>query len=207
MILTAYQPAYLPWLGLFDRVRQADLFVLCDTDRYTPKDFCNRNRVMTKNGPVWLTVPVLGGRDQRICDVLIDNTKPWARKHWRTIESAYSKALFFNEYAQDLEYVITRGHMRLEHLNDATIYRLLDLFDLSPRLKFASEHGFHGSGSDFILDMCQQLGATKYLCGSQGRNYLNLPAFEQAGIEVEIQDYTGEPLSAIHHLFTKGPVF
>ena len=53
MIVTVHQPEHLPWLGFFDKLRQADLFVVLDTTQFA-KDFQNRNRIKTRNGAAWL---------------------------------------------------------------------------------------------------------------------------------------------------------
>ena len=58
-ILTAHQPVYMPWLGLFHKIAISDTFVWFDDVQYQTKDWNNRNRIMTNNGPIWLTVPVL----------------------------------------------------------------------------------------------------------------------------------------------------
>ena len=58
MILTAHQPVYLPWLGLFHKIASAGVFVSFDQVQYLPKDWNNRNRIKTATGPIWLTVPV-----------------------------------------------------------------------------------------------------------------------------------------------------
>ena len=47
MIVTVHQPEHLPWLGFFDKMRQADVFVLLDTTQFAKDDFQNRNRIKT----------------------------------------------------------------------------------------------------------------------------------------------------------------
>ena len=42
MILTAHQPVYLPWLGLFHKIALSDKFVYFDQVQYLPKDWMNR---------------------------------------------------------------------------------------------------------------------------------------------------------------------
>ena len=59
MILTAHQPVYLPWPGLFHKIAISDSFISFDQVQYLPKDWNNRNRIKTPDGPIWLTVPVL----------------------------------------------------------------------------------------------------------------------------------------------------
>lgn len=70
MILTAHQPVYLPWLGLFHKIAMADKFVSFNQVQYQPKDWNNRNQVKTPQGPVWLSVPVMrkGFLEKKICE-------------------------------------------------------------------------------------------------------------------------------------------
>ena len=58
MILTAHQPVYLPWLGLFHKIALSDAFVWFDDVQYQKRDWNNRNKIKTNSGPAWLTVPV-----------------------------------------------------------------------------------------------------------------------------------------------------
>ena len=59
MILTAHQPVYLPWLGLFHKIALADKYVLLNEVQYLHRDWMNRNKIKTGSGLIWLTVPVL----------------------------------------------------------------------------------------------------------------------------------------------------
>ncbi len=82
-VLAAHQPNYMPWLGLFYKLGQADVWVVGDDVQYTRHGLINRNRIRTATGWQWLTVPVLtrGRGLQSICDVLMDTTQTWQRKH------------------------------------------------------------------------------------------------------------------------------
>jgi len=82
MILTAHQPVYLPWLGLFHKIALAETFVYFDQVQYLPKDWMNRNKIRTKSGSIWLTVPVLrkGYRDLKTSEIEINNSTNWQKK-------------------------------------------------------------------------------------------------------------------------------
>src|ERR1051325_5923728 len=91
--LVIEQPASLPWLGYFDLMRQADLWIWYDDVQYTSRDWRNRNRVAGAGPPLWLTVPVRRPRRHaRICDVEIDHGRDWARKHLETCRHCYRPA-------------------------------------------------------------------------------------------------------------------
>ena len=103
MILTAHQPVYMPWLGLFHKISLAETFCIFDDVQYTKKDFVNRNRIKTKDGSLWLTVPVESSnhREIRIKEVRIVQNG-WQKKHFRSIQSAYAKANYYSDYIDQL---------------------------------------------------------------------------------------------------------
>src|SRR2546428_602993 len=96
MVVTIHQPEHLPWLGFFDKVRQADVFVILDHVRYRKRYFQNRNRIRAEHGAIWLTVPVhvKGMFHQPINEVRIDNegNPRWREKCWNSIVQNYRKA-------------------------------------------------------------------------------------------------------------------
>jgi hypothetical protein len=69
--------------------------------------FQNRCIIPTANGLVGLSVPLVGGRDNKLPmgKVRIDNKQRWQIIHWRTITSAYNRSPFFEFYAHSLERV------------------------------------------------------------------------------------------------------
>ena len=86
IILTAHQPVYLPWLGLFHKIALADVFCLFDIVQYQRKDFNNRNKIKTSVDSIWLTVPVKssGRLNSIITDIEIINDG-WHKKHIKSI--------------------------------------------------------------------------------------------------------------------------
>lgn len=146
MILTAHQPVYLPWLGLFHKIALADAFVYLDTVQYLKKDWNNRNKIKTANGPAWLTVPVRTSRrfDQRLTEVEINNQEDWRHKHWRSFELSYGKARYWSRYAPFLHDLYSREWTHLNALNEAMFRYLLEALGLRPRLILGREIDLEG---------------------------------------------------------------
>jgi len=103
MIVTIHQPEYLPWLGFFDKVRQADVYVMLDHVQYRKNYFHNRNRIRNHAGVVGVTVPVLTRErfGQALLEVEINDlgSPRWREKCWHSILQAYRKAPHFAGYA------------------------------------------------------------------------------------------------------------
>ena len=93
------QSNYIPWKGYFSNLRGVTHYVFYDEAQYTKRDWRNRNKLITINGPKWLTIPVevKGKYIQKISETKISDVN-WGAKHWNFIQSNYSKAPFFREY-------------------------------------------------------------------------------------------------------------
>ena len=77
-VLAAHQPNFLPWLGLFHKVGQADVWVLADDVQYSRGSLTNRNRIRTADGWQWLTVPVLDAGPGPAADMRCADSRPTA---------------------------------------------------------------------------------------------------------------------------------
>ena len=189
--LVVLQPGYLPWLGFFDQMRRADVFVYYDDVQYDKHGWRNRNRIKSPAGPHWLTVPVKhhGLGQPRILDVEIDARAPWARKHLGTLRQFYAKAPFFARRLPEIEDVLTRPWTHLVDLDLAVVAMMAGWLGIEKDTHRSSTLGVEGEQSERLLKLCQHFGATRYLSGSAARDYLDVGLFEQHGVQVEWQDY------------------
>jgi hypothetical protein len=192
MIVSINQPAYLPWPGSFHRIALSDVHIVLDHVQFEKNSFVNRNKVRTRQGWCWLTVPLkTGGRFGRlgIDQVEIANDTPWPRKHWETLRCHYGKLAGFAAHAAFFEDLYRRPWDRLSPLLRETHGYLLRELGIRVPLLRSSEMGVAGSKDDLILNLCKAAGARTYLSGPLGRNYLREEIFEREGIRVAYHDY------------------
>jgi len=203
MTVVILQPGYLPWLGFFDQMRRADVFVYYDDVQYDTHGWRNRNRIKTQQGPLWLTVPVRhsGLSKPRILDVEIDARTKWAKKHVASIRQAYAAAPFLGEYMPALEELLMRQWGRLVDLDIAAASLLAEWLGVRPRIERASQLGIGGGQSERLLNVCRHFDASVYLSGSAAREYLDVSSFEANGIDVRWQDYAHPEYPQLHGAF------
>ena len=218
MILTAHQPVYLPWLGLFHKIALSERFCIFDIAQYQTKDFNNRNKIKTNTTPIWLSVPVESKVhfDKKLCDIKIINNG-WNRKHFKSIDLAYRKAPFYSDYIGKLESILAlTTYTYLVDLNLATLEFGLRSLGINVPIVTASSYDFQGNKSELVLDMCKKLGASEYIFGAQGRDYADVDSFASCSIKPHFQEYKHpvypqlhgpfEPnMSVIDLLFNVGP--
>ncbi|MEM9022739.1 MAG: WbqC family protein [Bacteroidota bacterium] len=195
------QSNYIPWKGYFDMINAVDEFVLYDDAQYTKRDWRNRNKIKTAQGPQWLTVPVevKGKYFQKIRDTRIADPK-WAAKHWNTILLNYKKAPAFAEVRDWLEPIYReREWGYLSELNFALIAAVNAYLGIDTKLSWSSDYSLPGGPTENLLAVCQQAGASAYLSGPRAKDYMQLDVFAAAGISVEWMGYDGYPEYAQFH--------
>jgi len=190
MIIAVHQPQYLPWLGYFDKMATADVFVLLDNVQYKKNEWQNRNRIKGASGPQWLTVPVRYKFPQRICEVLVDNHEHWQHRQRQALLSNYRKAPFWNEFSLILEEVFQPSWESLSALNIMVVKRLADILGLATPIHIASElPPFPDNPDERLIAIAKHFQADTYLAGSGGHNYMNLNKFKENGIKILFQSY------------------
>lgn len=203
-ILAAHQPNYLPWLGFFHKVGQAAVWVVGDAVQFAKHGFTNRNRIRTSRGWQWLTVPVRtrGKSDQLIRDVAVDTTSTWRRKHWQAIRLNYGGAAHFDSHAAYLEEFFATPWTRLADANLAMCRYVLEQLGIDVEVRLSSEMGLRPERTLRLVDMAIACDCTVYLAGGgASRQYLDVRAFETAGIEVRFDDFQHPTYPQCHEGF------
>lgn len=195
--VTLLQSNYLPWRGYFDFMAKSDEFIVYDSCQYTVNDWRNRNQLKTHDGVRWITVPVItkGRFRQRITEAEVADHK-WIKAHLSTIAAALGKAEHgkpaltllgecFEVAAKtrSLHEINVRfleaihGSLGLEcRLTDDSDYDVDTIGDLSPSAK--------------VAELVQRAGATRYLTGPRGLDYLEPTDFSTRGIAIDVLDYS-----------------
>lgn len=190
-ILTAHQPVYLPWLGLFNKIALADEFCYFDDAQYQTRDWNNRNQIKGPNGTFWLSVPVKSKDhfSKKVSEVEIDNNQNWMKKHLKALKFNYNKAEYFKDYYGFFEECYSKEWALLSDLNEHMLKWFLDALGIKVDYCKMSEKKFEGEKSDLVLDMCKKLGADIYIFGELGKGYAKEEDFKSAGIDIYFQEY------------------
>jgi hypothetical protein len=190
MIASIHQPAYLPWLGYFDKISKSDVHIFFDDAQYSKNNLFNRNRIKTQIGELWLTVPVRYKSGRSICETEIDNSGNWREKHWKTITCNYSKTLFFKEYAGIFEEIYSRDWKILSDLTIAMNETICEIMGIKTKFYRSSELKSEGMSNEKLINLCKTVGADVYLSGQGAKVYMKEDLFREHGITVEYQEFS-----------------
>ena len=82
MIVTIHQPEHFPYMGFFQKAKEAELLIILDTVNYRKNYFQNRNKIRSLAGKdEWITVPVeKKATSKNIKDVMVSKDPNWRKK-------------------------------------------------------------------------------------------------------------------------------
>jgi hypothetical protein len=189
------QSNYIPWKGYFDLINLVDEFILYDDMQYTRRDWRNRNKIKTANGPQWLTIPVevKGKYFQKINETIVSD-HDWASKHWQTIVHSYAKAPYFREFRDALEKLYNNAAQPLlSDVNYQFLVGICELLGITTRITWSTAYESVDGKTERLVHLCRQAGASDYLSGPAARDYIDETLFADAGIALQFMDYSGYP--------------
>lgn len=190
------QSSYIPWKGYFDLIKSVDEFILYDDVQYSKGDWRNRNRIKTANGVKWLTIAV---NLKRVWPLNINNVqvsdKHWNSKHWDFIKQMFAGAAHYDEAIQLLKPLYDApSEELLSDINERFLRYLCDYLAISTPITRSVDYTLVNTDkNERVLELCLKSGATTYVSGPAGANYLDHQLFADNGVTIEYFDYAGYP--------------
>jgi hypothetical protein len=107
MLITDYQ--YFGPICFIELVYKQKQLCFDKEAAFSKMSFKNRMVILSAQGPLNLTIPILGGREQKtpIKDILIAYDAPWQAQHFKAIKTCYKRAPYFEYYEADIEKLYT----------------------------------------------------------------------------------------------------
>lgn len=191
--LATVQSNYIPWKGYFDLINLADEFVLFDDAQYTKNDWRNRNKIKTRDGARWITIPIRHRFPQKTKDTVI-SYPGWNLKHWKTIVQNYSRAKYFPAYRElfeDLYLGCKETH--LSQVNYRFITAVCEILGVDTTISWSMDYRPIEGKTERLVDLCKQAGAAEYISGPSAKGYIDEELFRNEGIRLRYMDYSGYP--------------
>ncbi len=108
---------YFGALSYYHVLAQHGHIIFDCTTAFSKMSFKNRMVIVTAQGPLHLSIPIVGGRDQKtpMNEIRIAYDSPWKSQHFKAISVNYKRAPYFEYYADSLKSLYDNEY---EHLND-----------------------------------------------------------------------------------------
>ena len=111
---------YFGALSYYHALAQDEHIVFDSIAPFSKMSFKNRMVIATAQGPLHLTIPIVGGRDQKtpMNEIQIAYDSPWKSQHFKAINVNYKRAPYFEYYVDSLKALYDNDYI---YLNDFLI--------------------------------------------------------------------------------------
>lgn len=204
-VVVISQPLLFPWVGMYEQLELADVWVHYDDVQFSSGSFVNRVQCKTPSGPRWLTIPLKDrALGDRIDQLRPADDRPWRQSHRQLLRDAYSEAPWYDTMIDVVDGTYARVGAPLAEIVIDGFDRLATRLGVTPPATVArsSTLGVQGRGSQRVLDVVLHLGGTRYVTAQGALDYLDFAAFDEAGVEVRIMDYARAEYPQLHGDFT-----
>ncbi|NNE80710.1 MAG: WbqC family protein [Silicimonas sp.] len=190
MRIAVMQPYIFPYLPYFQLVHAVDCFVFLDTVQFLKRGWMHRNRIKLGDKDHLFTLPVrVESRNSPVTDVVFaENIKAECETLKRKLEHAYRKA---NSWSQ-LETIIwplmddMEPGANFSDFAGKSVQAVSDAMGITTDFRSASALGERTADhyQDYILDICQELGATTYVNPIGGMDIYSPKAFAERNVDL-----------------------
>jgi hypothetical protein len=191
-VIAGHQPNFFPWFGYFEKMLKCDIFVFSDDVKYPKETYVNRVHILMDGKPVYLTLPVKKGGDERIADkrfakdeAVLERVLAIARINLRGLP-----------YVKDIEPVLEQfvsAFRRYETLADLNIH-MISFISSCLGIETPTRRGTELELESYrrnerLIRRCQLLGSYVYLCGQGADGYQDEETLNEVGITLRRIDY------------------
>lgn len=190
-ITAIMQPYFFPYLGYFQLINHADIFILLDDVQYIRHGWVNRNRVLKPNGDwQYIIVPIKEiSRNTLIRDVQIDNSKDWKSLIFRQLEHYKKKSPFYKETMDLVEECFLINQDSLSLFNYETIKLISAYLGINTNVLVSSQMNLDYSSisvaGEWGLEICHQLEVGQYINPIGGKDLFDPLKFQSKSIDLK----------------------
>jgi len=193
-VVAIHQPNFFPWLGYFDKLARADVFVVLDDAQFpkTGGTWTNRVSVRVNGAALRVTAPVRRPAHgvAMIKDIEVDDTKGWRANLAKTLAQAYARAPAYREVWPVIEPLIHHPAASIGAFNLQAIRALCGVLGLDPgKLVESSTLGVTSTATARLIELVAAVGGGAYLCGGGSAGYQEDDKFDAAGLALHYQAF------------------
>lgn len=135
--------AYLAPIQYYAKLRPENHIFIEQWESYIKQSFRNRCMIVSANGPISLSIPVVHSSSKKILtkDIRIAEHGNWQHIHWNAIVSAYNSTPFFEYYQDDFYPFFHKKYSFLFDFNEELRVLISSLLSLDlPVIEYTSTY-------------------------------------------------------------------
>jgi len=181
MNVAVMQPYLFPYLGYYQLVQCADIFVLYDDVAFIKQGYINRNNILTDGRASRITVPVLGGSSNKCIKELAFESN--VAKVLKTVRQSYAQAPFVDNIFPMIERVLEHAERDITTVCQLGIFEVFQHLGLGKQIIRSSDLDYDRElpAADRLIAICEKLGSSHYVNSIGGEKLYSKDYFAERG--------------------------
>ena len=204
MKIAIMQPYLFPYIGYWQLLHAADVFVVYDDVTYIKGGWINRNNILMGGQRRLFTIKLDGASSYRLIkDIAILDT---FSDFVKTLRQNYSKAPFFKDVMDLVERLIDFEKTSLSAFIANSISTICDYLGIGVKLLTSSDIEKDNSlkGQAKVIEICRILGAGEYINAIGGTELYDASTFAENHIELKFLKTNFVPYKQYKNEFIPG---
>lgn len=139
---TILSTAYFPDINYFSELKNSEKIVLDHGEHFIKQSRRNRCNILGANGVLKLIIPLKKWKNNTpVKDICISYDENWQKQHWKSLESAYRSAPYFEFYEDKIRDILFGNRFDfLTDLNLKTIDFYLNTLSLTNQIRISEQY-------------------------------------------------------------------
>ena len=168
MKVAIHQPEHFPYMGFFEKMKTADIFVILDDVQYKKNNWQNRNKFLNKNNvEEFFSVQVEKESTKKLINEVNIVDGPWRKKTIKKLQQNFN-----------IDTSNIYSYNKLIDINMASIMWAREKLNINKPMILSSDLSVNTKSTQRLVDICNKVGATEYISGQGGKNYLDENLFK-----------------------------
>lgn len=194
-IVSSHQPHFFPWLGYFDKMAKADLFLINDIAQLERQSPMVRNKILDRTGCEHFINVIIDKTDylkKENREIFLRNWEDSKKSIIGKIRDCYRRTEYFEEIWPLFSNVLDKDYEKLIELQMSTIKFGRECLAIETPMLFQSEMCFESGSttSERLANKLKAVEAKYYLSGNGAKQYMQDNDFTSRGIEVIYQNFS-----------------
>jgi hypothetical protein len=197
-IITIHQPDFMPWHGLFNKINNADIWVVLNHVKNNPRDanfWCRRVKILINKEPQWLSIPLCKPKNKEEIGIPINkieinrSLKTQLQKTLKTIEQNYKKHPFFLDVFPLIEEYFISEEAILQIRNMNFIIKVLEKLEIKTKIIYSSDLSCKSHSTELLIEIMKKLNGDEYLAGAGASGYQKDDLFKNNNITLAFNNF------------------
>lgn len=181
------QPYVFPYLGYFQLIHSADVFVFYDDVNFIKKGWINRNQILLNQEAFKFTIPLIGASQNKLINEIdVFWESKFERKFLLQLEQSYKNAPHYNQVLTLLLSLFQQKPLTISDLAIASVQMVCEYIGLektflkSSSLPISKELG----RAERLMAITKELNSSRYINAINGQKLYDKETFQQSSIEL-----------------------